>query len=102
MGERWEYEPAPLGRKPIGVWSTGRFIYITNLEHSVVREAVDQRKRELGLTEHQHLTHQQRVLLDLELVERFGIDDRTPSEVKSRLKEWLYAEAIRRAHCAAS
>ncbi len=98
MSERWEYEPAPLGRPPISIWSTGKFVYITNLEHSAVRAAVAERKRELGLKEHQHLTHRQRIELDLELVERYGIDERTPSEVKSRLKEWLYAECLRRAH----
>lgn len=90
--DNWDYEPAPLGRPPIGVWNTGRFTYVTNLEHSVVRDAYETRKRELGVPSYSGLTPLQRVKLDWELVERFGIDERTPNEVIRRLKDRLYTD----------
>ena len=87
---RWEYVRDPRGRR-IGLWSTGRFVYITDLFHPIIQEACEKRHRELGLSPHQSLPPIERVRLDLELLERYGGDDRVPAEVHSRLKEWLYA-----------
>ncbi len=92
MMAEWEYEVAPLGRPPVGVWNTGRFTYVTNLEHSVVRNAYEQRKQELGIPDYGYLNPAQRVAFDLEIVERFGIDERTPPEVHCRLRERLYTD----------
>ena len=90
--DKWEYEPSPLGREPIGIWNTGRFTYVTNLEHSVIRALYEERKRALGIPDYGCLTPAQRVAFDLELVERFGLDARTPGAVRYRLREWLYTD----------
>lgn len=88
MTKRWEYETDHRGR-PVSVWQTERrFATVTNLQHSLVRAAYDRRCRQLGV---QSLDRWQRAALDLELVERFGLDERTPADVRWALTQPPYA-----------
>ena len=77
----WKYEHDPRGRR-IGLWSTGKFVYITDLFHPLVKAAYDRRCRELGLPPYQSLPPMERVRLDLELLERYGGDGRGRRQIK--------------------
>lgn len=89
----WDYE-APWRGEPTGIWNTGQFAYITNLFHSTVRREYDERCRQLGLKPYESMTPAQRVEFDLDIVDKYGLDERTPPEVRWRLREWLYREAL--------
>ena len=85
MPDEWQYETDQRGNR-VGVWTEDKqFAYITNLQHSLVRIAYEQRCRQLGLKPWDSLSRRERVALDLELVERFGIDERTPADVRRAL-----------------
>ena len=85
MPEEWQYETDRRGRR-ISIWTEDKqYAYITNLQHSLVRAAYEQRCRQLNLKPWESLTRWQRVQLDLELVERFGIDARTPADIRRAL-----------------
>ena len=91
--ETWEYEADHRGHR-VGLWSEDKqFAYITNLQHSLVRAAYEQRCRQLKLKPWDSHTRRQRVALDLELVKRFGIDERTPADVRRALTLPPYARA---------
>ena len=91
----WEYE-APWRGEKTGIWNTGCFVYITNLFHSVMRREHDQRCRELRLRPGESMTPAQRVDFDLDMVDKYGLDERTPPDVRWRLREWLYREELAR------
>lgn len=88
----WDYEEPWRGERT-GIWNTGQFVYITNLFHSVMRREHDTRCRQLGLKNGESMTPTQRVEFDLDMVDKYGLDERTPPEVRWRLREWLYREA---------
>lgn len=89
MNATWEYE-TPWRGEPTGIWNTGSSTYITNLFHSTIRQEYDARCRTLGLKSHESLSPSQRVSFDLDMMDKYGLDDRTPPEVRWRLREWLY------------
>ena len=91
MAEPWQYETDQRGNR-ISIWVEDKqFAYITNLQHSQIREAYDQRCHQLGKKPWDSLNRRERVALDLELVERFGIDERTPFDVRRALTLPPYA-----------
>ena len=92
MAEPWQYEIDQRGNR-IGIWVEDKqFAYITNLQHSLVRAAYEERCRQLQLKPWDSLSRRERVALDLELVERFGIDERTPADVRRALTLPPYAD----------
>lgn len=89
MNATWEYE-TPWKGEPTGIWNGGRATYITNLFHSVIQREYAERCRALGLRLNESLSPLQRVIFDLDMVDKYGLDDRVPQEVRWRLREWLY------------
>lgn len=87
----WEYEYDARGRK-ISFWNEGKYRYVTNLFHSVVRDAYNKRCESLGLRSWESLPPAERVALDWELIRQYGLDERTPVEVRYDLTQWLYAQ----------